>query len=74
MLYLDLLAPIYNRRQLGVLQQLTIWREALARATNEPRSFIISKQALREIVQDMPDSIKLLARTTINRAVLKTLW
>lgn len=71
MLYLDLLAPIYNRRQLGVLQQLTIWREALARATNEPRSFIISKQALREIVQDMPDSIKLLARTTINRAVLR---
>ena len=38
-LYLDLLAPIYNRRQLGVLQQLTIWRESLARATNEPRSF-----------------------------------
>ena len=71
MLYLDLLAPIYNRCQLGVLQQLTIWREALARATNEPRSFIISKQALREIVQDMPDSIKLLARTTINRAVLR---
>lgn len=70
-LYLDLLAPIYNRRQLGVLQQLTIWREALARATNEPRSFIIGKQALREIVQEMPDSIKLLARTTINRAVLR---
>ncbi|OAV24947.1 ribonuclease D [Moraxella catarrhalis] len=70
-LYLDLLAPIYNRHQLGVLQQLTIWREALARATNEPRSFIIGKQALREIVQEMPDSIKLLARTTINRAVLR---
>lgn len=70
-LYLDLIAPIYTRRQLALLQQLTIWREALARATNEPRSFIIGKQALREIVQQMPDSIKLLARTTINRAALR---
>lgn len=70
-LYLDLIAPNYDRRQLGVLQTLTAWREALARATNEPRSFIIGKQALREIVLEMPDSIKLLARTTINRAALR---
>ncbi|MFC0820885.1 ribonuclease D [Moraxella marmotae] len=70
-LYLDLLAPIYNRQQIGVLQQLAAWREALARATNEPKSFIIGKQALREIVQEMPDSIKMLARTTINRATLR---
>lgn len=71
LLYIDLLAPIYNRRQIAALQQLTIWRETLARATNEPRSFIIGKQALREIIEQMPDSIKLLARTTLNRAVLR---
>ncbi len=70
-LYLDLIAPIYSRRQLGVLQQLTAWRESLARATNEPKSFIIGKQALREIVIDMPDSIKALARTSLNRGVLR---
>ncbi|OOS25987.1 ribonuclease D [Moraxella pluranimalium] len=70
-LYLDLLAPIYNRRQIGVLQQLTQWREALARATNEPKTFVIGKQALREIVLEMPDNIKQLARTTINRAALR---
>lgn len=70
-LYLDLIAPIYDRRQLGVLKQLIIWRETLAKATNEPRSFILGKQALREIVQEMPDNIRLLARTTINRAVLR---
>lgn len=70
-LYLDLVAPIYDRRQLGVLKQLTVWRETLAKATNEPRSFILGKQALREIVQDMPDNIRSLARTTINRAVLR---
>ncbi len=70
-LYLDLIAPIYDRRQLGVLKHLTIWRETLAKATNEPKSFILGKQALREIVQEMPDSIRLLARTTINRAVLR---
>lgn len=70
-LYLDLVAPIYTRRQLALLQQLTMWREALARATNEPRSFVLGKQALREIVQFMPDNIRALARTTINRAVLR---
>lgn len=70
-LYLDLILPTYSRRQLGLLQQLTMWRETLARATNEPKIFIISKQALREIVVEMPDNIKALARTTLNRGTLR---
>ena len=53
------------------LHTLTIWRERLARSTNQPRSFIISKQALREIVLAMPTTIKTLAHTTINRTALR---
>lgn len=71
MLYLNFIASEYNRLQIGVLQQLVMWREALARAINEPRTFIISKQAMREIIETLPDNIKLLARTTINRGSLR---
>lgn len=71
MLYLDFCAPEYDRLQIGVLRELVAWREALARATNEPRTFIINKQALREIIETLPDNIKLLARTTINRGSLR---
>ncbi|WP_323841542.1 MULTISPECIES: ribonuclease D [unclassified Moraxella] len=70
-LYLDFCAPEYNRLQIGVLKELVLWRESLARAINEPRTFIISKQAMREIIETLPDNIKLLARTTINRGSLR---
>ncbi len=70
-LYLEFIAPNYNRQQLSVLKQLILWRENLARSTNEPRSYIIGKQALREIVMDMPTTIKGLARTTLNRHALR---
>lgn len=71
LLYLEFYAPEYDRLQMGVLKELVLWRETLARAINEPRTFIISRQALREIVETLPDSIKLLARTTINRGSLR---
>lgn len=70
-LYLDHITPTYTRQQLAVLQALTIWRESLARAVNEPRSFIIGKQALREITESLPTNMKDLARTTLNRSVLR---
>lgn len=70
-LYLDHITPTYTRQQLAVLQALTMWRESLARAVNEPRSFIIGKQALREITESLPTNIKDLARTTLNRSVLR---
>lgn len=70
-LYLELIAPNYNQRQIAVLQALTTWREALARAKNEPRTFIINKQALREIILALPTTIKELAETTINRKSLR---
>lgn len=70
-LYLDHITPTYTRQQLAVLQALTMWRESLARAVNEPRSFIISKQSLREITESLPTNMKDLARTTLNRSVLR---
>ena len=70
-LYLDHITPTYTRQQLAVLQALTMWRESLARAVNEPRSLIIGKQALREITESLPTNMKDLARTTLNRSVLR---
>lgn len=70
-LYLDHITPTYTRQQLAVLQALTMWRESLARAANEPRSFIIGKQPLREITESLPTNMKDLARTTLNRSVLR---
>ncbi len=70
-LYLEHTAPTYTQEQLAVLQGLTIWREVLARATNRPRSFIIGKQPLREIIETLPTNMKGLAYTTLNRSVLR---
>lgn len=70
-LYLDYIAPDYNRLQLGVLQALIVWREQLARANNEPRSFILGKQALREIIAQLPQTHKQLALTTAKRSVIR---
>ena len=70
-LYLEFVAPMYNRQQLSVLKHLVAWRESLARTSNEPRSFIIGKQALREIILLMPETLKSLASTTINRHALR---
>lgn len=71
MLYLEFSSSEYNRTQIGVLQSLVAWRESLARNINEPRTFIISKQAMREIIETLPESIKQLAQTTINRHALR---
>lgn len=70
-MYLNYISPTYNRLQIGVLQQLVAWREALARITNQPRTFIITKQALREIIDTLPSNQKILASTTLHRAILR---
>lgn len=70
-LYLDSIAPDYTNEQITVLWALTTWREELARSVNQPKTFIVSKQAMREIVSFLPSTIKELARTTINRASLR---
>lgn len=69
--YLSYISATFNHKQITVLQALVAWREALARTTNQPTSFIISKQALREIIDTLPNNKKTLAHTTINRATLR---
>lgn len=69
--YLNHLSPTFGRQQVAVLQALTAWREHLARSTNQPNSFIISKQALREIVETLPTNQKQLSYTSLNRSALR---
>ena len=41
LLYTDVANYRHSRRQLMQLQQLTVWREQLIKAINQPRSFIL---------------------------------
>lgn len=62
----------YTGQQMAVLQAVSAWREALARATNQPRTFILKKQVVRDIVTELPRSMKELAnKTSIHRSVLR---
>ena len=69
--YLAMADYRYNTQQLAVLQAVSAWREALARATNQPKTFILKKQAVRDIVVEMPTSMKQLThKTTMHRSML----
>lgn len=71
LLYVDYVQSSYNRQQLACLQNLLVWRAKFARAKNKPLGFFFNKQSLREIVEQMPTSIKALSYTTINRVALR---
>lgn len=71
-LYLDAADFRYDAQQMAILQSVCAWREQLARATNQPRTFILKKQNLRDLVVEQPTSIKQLAhKTSIHRSVLR---
>lgn len=70
-LYLDYIAPDYTQQQITVLQKVVAWRDELARATNRPRSFVVGKQALREIIETLPKNLKQLSHTTMNRTAIR---
>ncbi|AWT49462.1 ribonuclease D [Psychrobacter sp. YP14] len=62
----------YTPEQLAVLQAVSSWREALARATNQPKTFVLKKQAVRDLVVEMPTSIKQLTqKTTMHRSIVR---
>lgn len=69
--YLNFIAPSYTHEQITVLQAICEWRESLAMIKNIPPSFVIGKQALREIILMLPTSIHELSKTTINRGSLR---
>ncbi|MFC6205760.1 ribonuclease D [Psychrobacter urativorans] len=71
-MYLTMADYRYNSQQMAVLQAVATWREELARSTNQPRTFVIKKQAVREIITENPSSLRELAhKTTIHRSMLR---
>ncbi|WP_201610279.1 ribonuclease D [Psychrobacter submarinus] len=62
----------YDTQQMAILQAVASWREQLARATNQPRTFVIKKQAVREIITEKPKSMRELAhKTTMHRSMIR---
>ncbi|MGP9635542.1 ribonuclease D [Psychrobacter sp. AOP3-A1-26] len=71
-MYLTMADYRYTSEQMAILQAVATWREALARATNQPRTFVIKKQAVREIITEKPNSMRELAhKTTMHRSMLR---
>ena len=71
-MYLTMADYRYTSQQMAVLKSVATWREELARATNQPRTFVIKKQAVREIITEQPTSMRGLAhKTTMHRSMLR---
>lgn len=71
-MYLTMADYRYTSEQMAILKAVATWREGLARATNQPRTFVIKKQAVREIITEKPNSMRELAhKTTIHRSMLR---
>ena len=51
-----------TRRELGILRELTAWRECEARAVNRPRGWVVPDRMLLVLAQCKPDSIEDLQR------------
>ncbi|WP_296236981.1 ribonuclease D [Psychrobacter sp. UBA5136] len=71
-MYLTMADYRYTSEQMAILQAVATWREELARATNQPRTFVIKKQAMREIITEKPSSMReLVHKTTMHRSMLR---
>ncbi len=53
-LYTDIGNYRHSRKQLMQLQQLSLWREELAKALNQPRSFILKNSTMHDLVEKNP--------------------
>lgn len=72
LLYLSAADYRYDGVQLAFLQSLLVWREELARQTNQPRPFIIRKQGIAELVELLPSTHKQLYRqTSLHRHIIE---
>lgn len=60
-----------NRQQLAILQTLCEWRETLAKSINRPRTYILRPQALREIIEKPPLTLKQLGFTSTKPHVIR---
>lgn len=53
-LYTEVANFRHNRKQLAQLQQLCVWREQIARAMDQPRSFILKNSTLIDLLDKQP--------------------
>ncbi len=56
-LYLDAANFRHNRKQLAQLQQLCVWREQIARATDQPKSFILKNSVMMDLLEKQPINV-----------------
>lgn len=69
--YLSFVNSSHDGKQRYFLQQLLSWREALARATDQPRTFILRKQGIKDLLVSMPKTVKKLRyETSIHRSII----
>ncbi len=69
--YLSFVNSSHDGMQRYFLQQLLSWREALARATDQPRTFILRKQGIKDLLESMPKTVKKLKyQTSIHRSII----
>ena len=54
LLYTDIGNYRHSRKQLMQLQQLSVWREQLIKALNQPRSFILRNSTMIDLVEKNP--------------------
>src|SRR5690606_33456985 len=54
LLYQDVGNYRHSRRQLMQLQQLMVWRDQIAKALNQPRSFILKNASMIDLVEKFP--------------------
>lgn len=54
LLYTDIGNYRHSRKQLMQLQQLSVWREQLIKALNQPRSFILKNSSMIDLVEKNP--------------------
>lgn len=53
-LYIDVGNYRHSRKQLMQLQQLSVWREEMVKAVNQPRSFILKNSTMIDLVEKFP--------------------
>ena len=56
-LYTDVGNYRHSRKQLMQLQQLSVWREEMVKAVNQPRSFILKNSTMNDLVETNPKNI-----------------
>lgn len=69
--YLDVANYRHSPRQLMQLKQLTMWREKLAEALNQPRSYILKNITINKLLERTPKTLQQLSGFEIKSGVIR---